>query len=475
MMNDPSKAGHETDPDEMELLLTRLKESIGIFENGSAAKEKNDEEGGVIKEESRISQTVEETGEIHLLDAVIAEEEEEEPLEAEESTAEECAEELTEETAEKSSELPPVLEVTETVEDGEPPFDIEEQPTSEDSPKVTDVAEGTAETEEAQSTEKAPITEKAVSPSAAESTQNIADADNTVVFVSADVRDASSDGKENTLTFALDELIGLSRTDIPIVTPRLRVKREKKSYRAMIRRPAVKVEPTAVEVPISTEAEQKAKVDASPTLDFAKTEVRRFSVKHARKTEPIRSCEKKINDEGRADVTEQTISGASASAVDYSAYRMSEASGEKVKNAPINEFTSENQVERIREQYHRALNRSTLRLVLVSILFAVLLAVECLPLFGIAVTDIPLVSSYPILLPLLSLQLLLLTILLAYPEIKEGLRALLEKKPLPETYYVGAQIMIVIYVIACCIEYGTLISIYAMPPTLCALGAAIQG
>ena len=269
-------------------------------------------------------------------------------------------------------------------------------------------------------------------------------------------------------------------------------KRTPHRYRAVIRRPSAvgenlsedtampateapaAEEETAEEAPVPAfqtaildgvsgdTAPDEAPVDEAPTMVFGK--------QPSFGTTDVTDSFRKV---ASAPVAEQTLSGAARASVDYSTYRIADASPSARDRGEIEEFVSKDQTDRIARRYKKQKRSVGLRLAGAVVLLLLMSVSELLLLFDLSLAEMLGIDGYPFLLPMATLVLLAVTVSLATPEIREGIAAFAERHIVPESLYIISLIFIFLYSAAACFFYGEIESAVGRVPLIGSLGALL--
>ncbi len=499
-MNEPKQPGHGTDPQEIEQLLNRLRESIHIFESKpdlSAPAET------VTKVEAKPSADNDSL-----------------PWESQENAApeEKHADEVAPEFAAEIIEDKPAIEGEVIIEDEAEAEDetiVEDEPAIEEEVVIEDEAEAEDETviedepaieeevindEQPEIKEEPIVEEESVALEEDTGTQTVSEMTETDTFTSC------TSGTVNGID--LETLMNLTAPNTRVNKDAIKTK--KYSVR-MVSRPSSNQSPDTTvakklfdEVMVETQPASEASgqsdestsgaAEASPNKeDVAQTVM--FGVADGDSEPPL--CEEApvtevesgdtltktvffTNGEHRAtrgdvavaaeqekSTVKKTLSGAAEASTDCSAFHIADMSATSNDHDRIEEFVSKDQVEAIYADYRAQHRGLVIRLMGAVSLFVLLLAVELLPLFGVSLKQLFALSGHDFITPLASLVLLLFCVPLSLPQIREGMAAFAQCKVVPECLYMTSFVWIAAYAAVNCFTYTP------FTPLLCAAGASL--
>ena len=137
---------------------------------------------------------------------------------------------------------------------------------------------------------------------------------------------------------------------------------------------------------------------------------------------------------------------------------------------PLREFVSPTETKEIFEKYKLAYVKNAVRMFALIALAVILFFFENIKTFGGHLIDAFNPAYYPVVHLMVGLQILLLGYALMYRQVYEGLRGLLEKKPIPESFLPISLVVTVLYtVFACFFPAGTTFVTFYFPAMLCLL------
>ncbi len=189
---------------------------------------------------------------------------------------------------------------------------------------------------------------------------------------------------------------------------------------------------------------------------------------------PIKRIDFPLATPAAPKVSEESAEEAEGEQKDYREYRIATPTETKKTNQQIEEFTSKDQIEQINRNYCTEKKSLLLKLLGAGALTFILLFVQSLLFFGVPLEELFGVHEYPFVFPLIALQILLVCILLTYRQILVGIHAFSERRMIPETYYITAEIWLVLYGIFACVQCGSLRESMSFAPLLTLLGCALS-
>ncbi len=503
-MSEPNQNGHGADPQEIEQLLNRLRESIDIFESNTASSEKKEPSGetkfGATTEVPFVQATslsgesdgalddnaAREEADAFEEDAVI----EEEVIE-DEAVIEEVAieEEVVEEDAVIEEEV--IEEVIEEDTFAEEDVTAEEDATIEEEIiEETSVLEGAPAVKDDTALEEADVFEE-------QSAEEIAvESEETVRQTVPEMQTATASFTDVIDGIALEKLIDLAK---PTPTPE-EVGAPKKYHVSVLRQGKITLDfhkSTRIQEEL-IEAVTYAEDDASYDEMNAPENDEQVELENVTKTAVFQSTAVLVNQiETASDESEEeeeelsfvtapsaktgesatndkkTLSGAAQASVDYSAFRIADTSPAMDDRKHIEEFVSKDQTDSIFARYKRKMRGLSLRLAGAVLLFLLLLTPEILPIFGVSLLSLFALEDFSFVVPLLSLLLFAAAVSLAFPAIREGFSAFAERKPVPECLYIISTGWISLYMLAACFLYDDVMVQASASPLMGAAGASL--
>lgn len=261
----------------------------------------------------------------------------------------------------------------------------------------------------------------------------------------------------------LDELVGL----VDVTVPQKKI-REYRRYKAAFRRQAPVSVPVSDEV--TTENTQSLTGALGDEVSAAFSSVKKIDLVQ----KPSSASRQEALEETVSLPADETLSGAAAASVDYSAFHIADPHSSAKERGQVEEFVSKDQVGQINRDYHREKKSLLWRLVVSGVLTGILLLAEVFMFFGLSIEGVLGIADYPFILPLCAMQLQFICIALTTKQIKEGTQALGERKSVPETYYLTAEVWIALYGIFACVQPGLLHRELTFTPLLAVLGCLLS-